>query len=452
MSIRLQSSISRGVIAALAIVGLLMVLIATVDGRIAAWSQHLAQNAADASALAGTHSLLEIAHSAAFDCEQTSDSLILRQIQLYADLNHVPDATTGLNVQAYYLEQTEAGTYRDLLNPETGQRWKVGSPGTVPCNAAQGLYVEVYYPQETLITRLLTIEHARVVVNATATWQPPGWCETFAVYGLSTDNITPGVSITGADLTVAGGGIHSSGALTVHGADGMIVLDADYPVEYATAAEDVLIWEAVEGLTAEGAARIGASQNTNATPDSFYRYEDFQPGGFIWEAALAKGAAFYLPEGLDADAIQANGSGLYVTDGPVTLGALPVSAGGEPWRVTIVTPQHVTISAEMGTELLPFTHGVLLYSTSADDDAVAISQDANNLTGLVIATNGRISVHLTGDATLQGTLLGKTVAISGTQGAIHRQPALCPPSGLEVALLAGPESVIQSAFIASENG
>lgn len=154
--------------AALALVGVFAALIMLVDGRIAAWSQHLAQNAADASALAGTRSLLEITQASAFACAEASDSLVMEQIQLFADLNHVPGAASGVNVQGYYLGLLETGDYHILLHPETGQPWKVGATGRIPCEVVRGLHVEVYFPQETLLTRLFAVEHARVVVEANA--------------------------------------------------------------------------------------------------------------------------------------------------------------------------------------------------------------------------------------------------------------------------------------------
>lgn len=171
MNSQLERTSARGWIPALAtltIMGLLIVLIVTVDGRVAAWSQHLAQNAADAAALAGARSLHEITGSAAFSCAEASDTLIMAQIQLYAELSQASDTAAGLNVQAYYLTQAAAGDYHALLHPETGQRWKIGATGSVPCEAVHGLAVEVYYPQETLLTRLFAIEHARVVVEAAA--------------------------------------------------------------------------------------------------------------------------------------------------------------------------------------------------------------------------------------------------------------------------------------------
>ncbi len=172
MNSQLEHRLSRGGITALAILaiaGLLIFLIATVDGRIAAWSQQLAQNVAEAAVLAGTRSLHEIMQSSGFVCAATPDNLIMEQMQLYADLNRASDAVDpGLSIQGYYLTSVMAEDYQFLYSSETGERWKVGTTGSVPCEAIQGLHVEVYYPQETLLTRLFGINHARVVVEAAA--------------------------------------------------------------------------------------------------------------------------------------------------------------------------------------------------------------------------------------------------------------------------------------------
>lgn len=154
-----------GVIAGLS---LLIAVAATIDGRIAAWSQHLAQNAADAAARAGAKSLQELLDHPNFECGVTPDRLVLEQVQLYADLNQIPETAWGLNVQAYYLGQDANSERFRLETLDAVQHWQVGATNVVPCEAISGLHVEVYYPQETLLTQLLAIKHARVTVAATS--------------------------------------------------------------------------------------------------------------------------------------------------------------------------------------------------------------------------------------------------------------------------------------------
>jgi len=174
---------SRRWIAALAVatmLGLAVIVAVVVDGRIVAWSRHIAQSAADAAALAGAASLNELLRKPQFVCGSTPDDLILDQVLLYAELNQIPDMAWGLNVQAYYLGKGDDGALLDLINPETGSRWKVGSTGAVPCEAVRGLHVEVYYPQETLLTRLFGVENATVRMDASATWEETGGCSDYA--------------------------------------------------------------------------------------------------------------------------------------------------------------------------------------------------------------------------------------------------------------------------------
>ncbi len=421
----------------------LTILAITVDGRIVAWSRNLAQSVADASALAGASSLQELLRAPEFACGQTSDSLIVDQIQLYADLNQPLDTTRGMSVQAYYLGRDDSGALSDLINPETGSRWKAGATGSVPCGPVYGLHVEVYYPQETLMTRLFGIDYATIRVEATATWEETGWCNNYAVYGLDASTATAPVTITGSGLAISGGGIHSSGGLALHGdRETPIRLDPDFPVTIGKGAEAGLAWEGVTPEQGIMPVRAGST----LPPGFFYDLADFQPGGFLWRAADSRGQAHSLSGGFDGSVIALSGDGLYVTDGPVRLDTLPPRSDGSPWQVTIVTEDRITVAPSLAADLAPYAAGVLFYSGSADaEGAIAIVEDTNRLAGLILAPGGTIALDIAGDAVLEGMLLGNRITVHSAGGVIRHQRAYCPPAPGSVALIGAPAGTTQVA-------
>ncbi|GAB4573830.1 MAG: hypothetical protein Kow0077_17450 [Anaerolineae bacterium] len=431
---------------------ILIVLAISVDSRITAWSQHMAQNAADASARAGAASLQELLENAAFACGESSDALVLEQTQLYAALNQVPDTLSGLNMQAYYVTRDADGQYRDLRDPASGQRWQVGATDYVPCEPIRGLHVEVFYPQETLLTRVFSIEHARVRVDAVAVWEgETDWCRNYAIYGLSTEPEPPPVHVEGANLTITDGGVHSNGGLLLRGDEQPLQLDPAFPIEYRGEDGAGLVMEHV--TTPEG-GRLEAVQAEQAAPPgaTVYRLADFQPGSVFWHAATLESAAHTQPGGLDATTITANGDGLYVTDGDVDLAGLPPRTDGNPWHLTIVAEGRITLPASVATAIAPYTGGVLFFSSANRDDAVTVAAEAVRLAGLILAPDGTIDVQLSNGASLRGTLVAQNVALRGTDATLHHDPAFCPPASTPLTLVELSPEGLQSARISAGDG
>ncbi|NPV65878.1 MAG: hypothetical protein HPY64_01890 [Anaerolineae bacterium] len=431
----------------LALVGLLVILLAIVDGRSAAWNRYLAQNAAEASALAGAGSLQELLLTPGFVCDQTSDRLIWERISLYADLNQVLDTTRELNVQAYYLSRDATGALIDLINPETGLPWQVGASGAVPCAALYGLHVEVYYPQDTLMIRLMGLKNTTIRAEAAATWDETAWCGTYVLYGLDTDTTTSPVSIVGSGLTISGG-IHSSGGLTLRGGETPIRLDSVFPVTIGAGAEASLVWEGVE--PAQG---LSPMSGDDILSPYLYRLQDFQPGGFLWRSAEARGGAHNLPGGIDGDTIALHGNGLYVTDGPIQLDSLPPRSDGSPWRLTLVSSDRIILAPELAADLTPHTAGVLFYSSSADrEGAITVAEDADRLAGLILAPAGGVRIDISGEAVLEGAVLGQRVMVNSAGGVIRHQPAYCPPAPEPVALVDAPQHIVRVARVSAGDG
>lgn len=433
-------------LAILALAGLLVILLAIVDGRIAAWNRYLAQNAAEASALAGAGSLQELLLTPGFVCDQTSDRLIREQISLYANLNQVPETTRGLNVQAYYLSRDATGALIDLVNPETGLPWQVGATGAVPCAALYGLHVEVYYPQDTLMIRLIGLKSTSIRAEAAAIWDETAWCSTYVLYGLDSGMASSPVSIVGSGLTISGG-IHSHGGLTLRGGETPIRLDPAFPVTIGAGAEASLVWEGVE--PAQG---LNPVSRDDALSPYLYRLQDFQPGGFLWRAAEARGEAHNLPGGIDSSAIAIEGHGLYVTDGPIQLDSLPPRSDGAPWRLTLATSDRIILAPGLAADLAPHTAGVLFFSGAGAEEAITVAEDANRLAGLILAPAGGVRIDISGEAVLEGAVLGQWLMVNGAGGVIRRQPAYCPPAPGPVALVDAPQQVVRVARVSAGDG
>ncbi len=431
-------------LAILALAGLVVILLAVVDGRIAAWNRYLAQKAAEASALAGAGSLQELLLTPGFVCGQTSDHLIREQISLYADLNQVPETTRGLNVQAYYLSRDATGALIDLANPETGLPWQVGATGAVPCAALYGLRVEVYYPQDTLMIRLIGLKSTSIRAEAAAIWDETAWCSTYALYGLASGTAPSPVSIVGSGLTISGG-IHSNGGLTLRGGETPIRLDPAFPVTIGT--ETSLVWEGVEP-----AQDLSPVSGDDALSPYLYRLQDFQPGGFLWRAAEARGEAHNLPGGIDGSAIAIEGNGLYVTDGPIQLESLPPRSDGAPWRLTLATSDRIILAPGLIADLAPHTAGVLFFSGADGEEVITVAENADQLSGLILAPAGGVRIDISGEAVLEGAVLGQRLMVTSAGGIIRRQPAYCPPAPGPVALVDAPQGIVRVARLSAGDG
>ncbi|MBN1964839.1 MAG: Tad domain-containing protein [Anaerolineae bacterium] len=435
---------------ALAMVGIVAVVAVALDGGMLYWNQRRAQNAADAAVIAGTSALVTESLSDSYICGVTSDQSILDQVHLYAGLNDVPNPAAG-NVEAYYLIEDGEGNRIDMPNPAVNGPWQVGYNGTVPCAELVGLHVRIWYPQQTFISGIIGIEQTRVMVDAYATWDHRNWCTDFAMFSTDTDSNQGNLSSIGAGTTITNGGIHSNGGIHLGGGGQNIYLEPGRPIEYGDGSDANFDCDKIVGGPDPDAEDCGIT-GTDPYPlpdDFFYRFEDFAPGGFIWEEAGAAGIPrFYFGSGdpdvgvedVRVSATQGSGlvDGLYVVEGDVDLQNVDrwFNEADGPWRVTIVARGEVKISGGMISQV-PAVRGIFIFTLSDDmnNGAVNITGDDNSWMGLIAAPNGFVNIHGANNNDVSGMIIGRQINVSGSDININHRPEFCPPNPPRILLV-----------------
>ncbi len=426
---------------ALAMVGIVAVVAAALDGGMLYWNQRKAQNAADAAVMAGTTMLVAQVQSGSYLCGVTSDRPILDQVQAYAGINDVPDATNANNVVAYYMVKDEEGNRIDLYNPATGLPWQVGETGAVPCAPVAGLHVKVSYPQRTFLAGIIGIAQTRASVNAYAIWDYRNWCTDFAVFGMSTSRDKGVVSVIGSGTTITNGGIHSNGGIHIGGGGGGIYLESGRPVEFDTNGDSQIGYDKIVGGPDPDAADRGITTTDGyPLPDDFsYRFSDFAPGGFIWNEVDESQRYYYTGSIRSRDVKNDDGSlrdGLYVVDGDIDLNNLGnLGAGDRPWRVTLVARGDIKVSG--GINQLVFVRGVFIYTESDNtaNGAVNLSGSDNSWSGLIVAPNGLVSMSAASNSDLAGMIVSQQINISGSNNSINHRPEYCPSNPPRILLV-----------------
>ena len=417
---------------ALALVGIVAIVAAALDGGMLYWNQRKAQNAADAAVIAGTTVLVSEVQSDSFLCGVTSDQPILNQVQAYAGNNDVPDAGNADNVVAYYLIEDGDGNRMDLFNPATGLPWAVGETGTIPCVPIAGLHVRVSYLQRTFLSGIIGITQTRAGVNAYAVWDYRNWCTDFAVFGVSSDRDKDVVSVIGAGTSITNGGIHSNGGIHIGGGGQDIYLEDGRPVEFDTNGDSVIGYDKIVGGPDPDAPDHGITQTDGyPLPDDFYyRFEDFAPGGFIWDEVDASHRFHFSGDIRTGDVKNPDGTlrdGLYVAEGDIDLNSLDnLGPADRPWRVTLVARGNIQVSG--GINQLAYVRGLFIYTESDNtaNGAVKLSGSDNSWSGLIVAPNGDVNMSASSNSDLAGMIVARKINLSGSDNSINHRPEYCP--------------------------
>lgn len=430
---------------ALAMMVLLGMVGLAIDGGMLYWNQRRAQNGADAAAVAGTQALVNETLVDDYICGTVPETVILDSVYQYAANNEVPDAEAGENIEAYYLTEDAAGNRVDLLDG-SGNSWKVGTTGVIPCEDIVGLRVRASFPQDTFLAGVIGVMETNVTVEAYAVFDHRSWCTDFALFG-----INPGggdtISINPSEGWVMNGGIHSNSGILLGGT--IVHLERERPIEYDVDDTPKFNPNKIDGgpdPDDDEMKGFTAVPNYPLADDFYYRFEDFAPpevsppsGGFIWNEVDAA-HRFYSPVSLGTSDERffknADGSlkdGLYVVNGSVKLNNLK-NLGDRPWRVTIVATGNVEISGSINQ--LPYIRGLFIYTLSDNmsNGAVNLSGSDNQWAGMIVAPNGEASVSGSKVNNLSGMIVAQDISISGSTIKLNHRPEYCPPDPPRVML------------------
>lgn len=436
------------IIVAIGMIALLAIVALALDGAMIFWNQRRAQNGADAAVIAGTTALINQSLVGTDIVCGGVEQPILDQVYQYASNNEVPDADIGENVKAYYLTEDDDGNLTDLINPDTSDPWEVvGGATEIPCgsNEIAGLHVETSFPQTTFIAGLIGIAETNVTTHAYAIWEYRFWCTDFAVFGINTDRNKDVVSVIGAGTHITNGGVHSNGGIHIGGGGQDIYLEDGRPVEFDTDGDSQIGCDKIIGGPVPeppyppDSLCHGITQVDNyPLPDGFaYRFEDFAPGGYIWDE-MDPSERFYCdgdvycasPDIGNDDVKNPDGSlkdGLYVAEGDIKLNNLNnLGPTDPPWRATFVARGQIQISG--GINQLPIAYGIFVFSLSDNTSvgAVKLSGSSNSWAGLVLAPNGNFDMSGARNSDLAGMILANEVNISGSDNRINHHPEYCP--------------------------
>ena len=417
------------ILLALAMIGLLGIVGLALDGGMLYWNQRRAQNGADAAVIAGVTKMAE--HVIGETCDAGSEQDVLALIQQYAGVNEVPNADIGENVEAFYLVENESGDRVVLNNPSSGQPWHVGETGAIPCDYDPvGLQVKASFPQQTFLAGIIGIAQTNVTVDAAAIFKKTGGCDSFVLLALNDDPDQGTLKLSGSDVHIKDGGVHSNGGLHVTGSD--LTVDEGKPVEYG------------DGATANAKDLIpqdGIAVGDRVTGDNFYEYSDFTPGGYIYQEVDSwKTHNIVMVSGDlgNSDVEDDDGNlidGLYVVSGDVKLNSLDNKSAERPWRVTIAAQGCIQFSG--GVRARPYARGVFLYSDcdNTSNGAIEMSGDDNTWGGLILAPNGDVNLSAAKNRDFSGMIVAQRISVSGSNNNLRHHPHYCPPDPPRVLLI-----------------
>jgi hypothetical protein len=464
------------VIVALAFIGLMAILALALDGAMVYWNQRRAQNGADAAVIAATSAMVTDGYDKMENkvniCVVAED-LILAEGYKYAGINEVPEGDIGNNVRLYYLTwDYVTGKRVDMLHDD-GTRWELTggkdadgvTDKTPPCNEAQaagqaivGLHVETDFPQQTFIAGLIGIQQTNVTTHAYSIWEHHYWCTDFSVYGDYTDDKanSTSVDLTGSNNNIKGGGIYSGNCFGVS-QGGKTCVQTDKSVQGnikcdLTALQSALADPTLTECTQDDDIQLVAPYAPLS--DIGYAFEDFAPGGSVWndaengerfyfdgDMAFGKSSNTFYSTGLDSngnawtqtglDGKTYPKDGLYTITGNVDFNSINDADGDKEWRVTIAT--HGTVDLGTGGDDINFiSHiaNVLIFSDfvrdpNNDTKDIKVSGNENIFMGLILAPEAYIDVSGSYSDFI-GMIMGDKVSFSGSDSTIVHRPEFCP--------------------------
>ncbi|HET7090926.1 MAG TPA: pilus assembly protein TadG-related protein [Anaerolineae bacterium] len=394
------------VIIALAMIGLLAFAALAVDGGNSFKERRVAQNAADAGALAGARTVW-VQRTEGIGFEEP----VLIAINTAAEANGIED-TDGApgnqfndNVQAFYTDQ------EGNLLPGTNV---IGVQGFVPPEA-EGIRVVAKREFRAFIAQIIGRSNLAADAEAIAVFLPYTGCGTFAIYA-GCDNCSPNtVNLTGSELTINGGGIHSDDDIKI--SQRLEINDGGY-IEYGSTCGP---------HDCNSVAPSGQEYPPPPWPP-LWDIADFRPGG---SEANAAGSDYHVVNG-DLKAKGKLADGLYYVTGKIELQD-PVG------KVTLVAEGGIKISG--GADIHTYRdYWPLLFSNcsggpSCPSGAVDISGDNALWTGFIYAPNGTASISSANNSTLSGAIYANQVDLHGARISIDYSPSYCPLGRARIVLL-----------------
>jgi len=412
MSRRTTSSAEREngqaiVIIALAMIGLLAFAALAVDGGNSFKERRVAQNAADAGALAGAREVW-VRLTAGIGFEEP----VLKAINTAAEANGIEDTDgapgdhLNANVKAFYTDREG-----NLLSGTN----EVGALGVIRPDA-KGIRVVAKREFRAFIAQMIGRPNLAADAEAIAVVYPPEGCGSYAIYASCTGDCKQNaLKTTGAGIYIEGGGIHSNADILISGGGQGIAIE-DGVVEYGTECSGC-------GRKVTIDPYVAPSPTEPIDMGLPWELSEFQPGS---ANANTAGSQYYYVNG---DLRDLRGDGLYYVTGSIKLHA-PVG------RVTLVAVGEIEISGSADIHTYN-PQWPLLFSNSSNTQqgAINISGSDAQWTGFIYAPRGLVSMSNARNSTMHGAIWGKEVNLSGSDISIRYDPAYCPPQRARIVLL-----------------
>lgn len=265
-----------------------------------------------------------------------------------------------------------------------------------------------------------------------------------AIFGIAPECNNYTVDLTGADTTITGN-VYSNQNTRINGANGndenaRLKVNGDM---------GTVGYFAIDKVDVTGTSLD--KQSIRENPFSWIDFDDYRPGGEIWEA-LEKDYGDYLyfkDTSYTFDKKDGPFSGLYVVDGEVVMNGIEVD---NTLGLTVIATQGIKLlnAPEYIKYFEPLltlndldipSVGFVFYSehgnggcnNSKDSVAIDISLSRVKLTGVLYTPNGLLSASFA-DTEYRGALVGWAVDLSGSSKKIIYYPDLFPPQPPRVSI------------------
>ncbi len=228
---------------------------------------------------------------------------------------------------------------------------------------------------------------------------------------------TDGIQMSGGNISITGG-THSNGDITVSGSNNAVIGSTVY----------------VGSLTNSGSGNSftpPAVGGSNTVYPVTFDILDYQPGGakavaaapYYYDAGASDiNTGWLISQGLLNPPTSVLTDGLYLTTGDINLSGSNLT--GNVTFVTFVTSNGEIKFSGSNHNLQPWdAEGLLAFSNetgSCSNAVVNLSGSGSGWTGIVYAPNGLIEMSGSGNANVDGALIGMSVKITGSGASITK--------------------------------
>jgi hypothetical protein len=178
-----------------------------------------------------------------------------------------------------------------------------------------------------------------------------------------------------------------------------------------------------------------------------FNLSDFAPGGSIAAAAQVRGEFAHCNCRMDVQWLEDHGwynptthelkPGIYYSSDSIVVSADHVNSHG----ATFVSTGRISLSGS-SHNLTPYAYGLLLFSglapsgnAACSTPAIRLSGSQNVWAGLMFAPAGAIQVSGASSSTFDGSLIGHTLSLNGSNLLIQENPEYLPPPPPSVSLV-----------------